>query len=100
MKTLKEATDAEIQEEIRLRHEAWKVAEEKRAQEAASTLFKYVEPLIALVPKHNSYRSGEECSDADPCNADVGCTRCALLDAQLVGYPKYELERITVRKLW
>lgn len=99
MKTLKEATDEEIQEEVRLRHEAWEKKEEARAKAAGMLLFKHVEALIALVPKHQFNRGDDPCSDKDPCNPDTGCVRCMLLDAQLVGYPKYEVERLVLRQI-
>lgn len=82
MKTLQEATDAEIQQELARRHEIWKKEEQKRRQDHENWVVANAAELLHLVPAHNS---AQKCTD-DKVNDNGRCTRCALIQAREYQY--------------
>lgn len=76
MKTLQDATDQELREEIAKRTEAAKAARLRAHAEHVNSVLRNVEALLAMVPEH----SRGTCSDHDPYNSRRGCVRCALIE--------------------
>lgn len=102
MKTLKEATDAELQAELsKLKKELesreaakWQV-ELKRREKLASVVLTHIDVLLELVPQHGP----KSCSDEDHSNADRPCTRCQLLDVKEMDHSEWMLQHLSLQKV-
>lgn len=93
-----EAQLAEAQDRVKAHQEAYnKADQELRGQKIQvqsieqeletlrnTTLLEVLTPEVidAIVPAH----SRTSCSDTNKCNAERGCSRCALLEAKSMGY--------------